>query len=154
MTTTKTSKSSSLASIVIVVFLISIILGVLGCSRQRASFKDTEKNCHSADIRNVVLPLFSKYKYPSEENGTGNVMPFSEVPKEIKSLPVFSTLPAEERLVMTAWAGTNGNALMFVAGSGFGHWGLLVCKDPKDRQFDNMPAFSYWENGIYFYDGD
>jgi hypothetical protein len=62
--------------------------------------------------------------------------------------------PKGEVVIMTVWVGANRDALLFVTGSGFGHWGLLVCKDPKDRQFGKKSAYSYWQDGIYFYHGN
>ena len=124
-----------------------------GChSRQDTLFKATKEHASSDEIRKAALPLFSKYHYNSI-NQNDMVVPFKEIPKEIKSLPVFSKIPQNNLFILTAWAGTNDSALLFVAGSGFGHWGIAVCKDENDREFDKSPSYTYWKNGVYFYDG-
>jgi hypothetical protein len=54
---------------------------------------------------------------------------------------------------VTVWADTNSNALLFVAGSGFGHWGIAVCRNDNGREFDKAPSYTYWMKGIHFYNG-
>ena len=123
-----------------------------GChSRQDALFEATKERASADDIRTAALPLFSKYHYSSDNQGM--VVPFNEIPESIKSLPVFSTIPKNNLFILTAWTGANDTALLFVAGSGFGHWGIAVCKNKNDRQFDKSPSYTYWKKGIYFYNG-
>jgi hypothetical protein len=130
----------------------SMALILLGCdSPHQKSFKATKEYAHAEDIRKVVLPLFSKYHY---EALSQEAIPEKEIPEKIRSLPVFTTLPKDERFFLTAWGGTNNDALIIVVGGGFGHWGMVVCKDENDREFDKDSDYEYWEKGIYFYSGN
>jgi hypothetical protein len=80
-------------------------------------------------------------------------VPFEEIPAEIKLLPLFSQIPQNQLYIVTVWADTNSNALLFVAGSGFGHWGIAVCRNDNGREFDKAPSYTYWMKGIHFYNG-
>ena len=112
----------------------------------------TKEHASADIIRKAALPLFAKHHYnPLSQDDT--VVPFKEIPEEIKSLPVFSKIPQNNLFILTAWAGANHDALLFVAGSGFGHWGIAVCKNENDRQFDKTPSYTYWKKGVYFYNG-
>ena len=83
--------------------------------------KDIPKKYNSDDIRKAVLPLVVEYKKHPLLGG-GDVILDSDIPKEIKSLPLFS----DAHWFDTCWAGTNEEGLMFLTGGGDTHWGIIV----------------------------
>jgi hypothetical protein len=133
-----------------VVFSFSAIAIALNSCSQRVDnlARLTMNQCDPAVIRHAAMPLLSGYKYTN--NLAGFVVPFDKVPKTIKSMPIFSKDPD---LIITWWVATNDDALAFVNGSGFGHWGIVVCQNENSREFDGWAGYTYWTNGIYFYNG-
>ena len=139
---------------IILIFWIVIIVSFVGCGHSKEGLrfqemcKDIPKNFNSADIRKAVSPLFSKYKFPHYLDG--GVVPVDEIPNEIKSLPFFS---GDTNWIETGWVGTDGRGLIFVTGSGFGHWGIIVAKDEADPRINVGSGYGTtpWTNGIYFY---
>jgi hypothetical protein len=132
---------------------LAIIVFVVGCGHSEEGLrfhemcKDIPKKYNSDDIRKAVLPLFVEYKkHPSLAGGSGILD--SDVPKEIRSLPLFSDAP----WIDTSWIGETNEGLMFVTGSGFGHWGVIVYQN-KNQRDGNGPSYETvpWTNGIYFY---
>ena len=133
---------------------LAIVFFIIGCGPSETQRKILEwnkeitKKNNSADIRKVVLPLFAKYKYPYDSGG--QVVPIDEIPNVIKSLPFYS---GDTNWIETWWAGTDDRGLMFVTGSGDGHWGIIVCRNESDpgigvgSRYGTIP----WTNGIYFY---
>jgi|SRR5579859_1639887 len=140
--------------IINVVCLTLIVLMAVSCvSRQEKFIHATRQSANADSIRKAVAPLFDKYHYDDHSQHDTDV-PLKAIPEEIKSLPLFTFLPKGEAFVLASWEGTNSNALLFYSGSGFGHWGMAVCKDENDRQLDNTHGYTYWKMGIYFYDGE
>jgi|ERR1035441_2377645 hypothetical protein len=104
------------------------------------TFGDTKKRSQSTAVRQAALPLFSL----ADTNFTK-----SSLPKEITSLPLF----AEDTEDIQCWHVTT-NALIFMTGAGFKHWGLLVCK-ATPRPEDIKAAGDYrelWGDGIFFFE--
>jgi hypothetical protein len=137
-----------------VVFLALIALMSVSCdTRQEKFINATRQSANAELIRKAVVPLFNRYHY--EDNIQHDTdFPTKAIPEEIKSLPLFTFLPRDEVFILASWESTNGDALLFYSGSGFGHWGIAVCKDENDRQLDNTHGYTYWKSGIYFYDGN
>ena len=135
------------------IYLSVIALMFVSCGSSQGKFmKRTKQNANADSIRKAVAPLFLKYRYDGNSQSASDV-PISAIPEQISSLPLFTFLPKGEAPVLASWVSTNGNALLFYIGSGFGHWGIAVCKDENSHELDNTPSYSYWTNGIYFYDG-
>jgi hypothetical protein len=64
-----------------------------GCHSSRDTlFKATKEHASVDNIRKAIFPLFSKYHYSPLSQGD-MVVPFKEIPYEIRSLPLFSTIP-------------------------------------------------------------
>jgi len=98
---------------------------------------------HKADdIRAAVLPMFSED--PASTN---------PLPRALVSLPIFSDDPTN---IVTGYPLGNTNILAFTIGSGFGHWGIVVCRYEKDAEQLLQDAreksrLTPWADGIYFY---
>jgi hypothetical protein len=129
---------------VAVVCLVSMWISVVGCgpSAETLAFQTaiakTKANYRSADVRSVALSLYGRTDIP--ENA---------IPKTITSLPVFrSAAPADISGIVL-----NTNAIMFYTGSGFGHWGIVLCKNPLDETVPKSygKKVTPWDQGIYFY---
>jgi hypothetical protein len=146
--------SGFLSQGIMLVLCLAIIVFVVGCGHSDTQLKilemckETTQKYNPADIRKSVLPLFVKYKHPYE-NG-GQVVPIDEIPNVIKSLPFYS---GDTNWIETSWVGTDGQGLMFVTGSGDGHWGIIVCKNESDLRIGVGSRYGTtpWTNGIYFY---
>jgi hypothetical protein len=65
-------------------------------------------------VKQAAMPLFSL---------AGTNLTSKSLPKEITSLPVFADNPEG----VDCWHVTT-NSLIFSAGGGFGHWGLIICQ--------------------------
>jgi len=96
----------------------------------------------AADIKAAVLPMFSEVLTST-----------NPLPKAITALPIFSDEP---KGIVTGNPLGNTNTLSFSIGSGFGHWGIVVCRYEKDQQqLTNdawfKPRLKLWEDGVYFY---
>ena len=82
------------------------------------------REVHDAgEVRNSVLPLFSRYR-------TSEAIPETDIPPEITSLPLFANRPTP---VEVLWTGSSSNGLMFVTGGGFGHCGVVVTRSVDDQ---------------------
>jgi hypothetical protein len=127
-----------------------MVISLNSCSRPRGNLtQQTMDECNPAAVRQAAIPLLSKYK--NTNNLAGFVVPFDQIPMAIKSMPIFSNAP---NLIITWWVTTNNDSLAFVNGSGFGHWGVVVCQNENSREFDGWTGYTYWTNGIYFYNGN
>jgi len=104
---------------------------------------ETKSQSSAAEIRAAALPLFSY--------GSSNAIPISALPREITSLPIFAPEGASDMYVGRVRG--DSNALMFITGSGFGHWGMVVCQTEDDRKVraDFGKRLIPWEHGVYFY---
>lgn len=127
---------------------VSIMIALCGCQRQDKLINETASHYKPSDVRKLVTPLFSKYSYPGL---AGSIVSDSDISRGIRSLPIFSESPD---FIETTWVTTNSDGLAFLNGSGFGHWGIVVCQNDKSREFDGWPGYRYWGDGIYFYNGN
>ena len=104
--------------------------------------EDTKRQHKAADIKAAVLPIFSQ--------GLSSTNP---LPVQLKSLPIFCDNPTN---VVAGYPLGNTNILDFSIGSGFGQWGIVVCRYEQDeQQLTNdiwyKPRLTPWEHGVYFY---
>jgi hypothetical protein len=111
----------------------------------RHMIKDTEKSVRSSDVRAAVTPLFSKYRGFDYTN----CIPANELPAVIKSLPLF----AHRENIIAFSMQANPNVLVFMTGSGYGHWGIAVCEDQNGTEPNLIERKGYrlWGNGVYFF---
>jgi hypothetical protein len=126
-----------------IIFAGAVLILISGCSKPRdfdQIFDSTKKQVQSAVVRQAALPLFSL----ADTNLTSN-----SLPKEITSLPLFAAAPRD----IQCWHLTT-NALIFMTGGGFGHWGLVVCQgDPRPEDTKALHAFvTPWSDGILFFE--
>ena len=103
---------------------------------------DTKKQHSATDVRAAVLPLFSA------DRASTNALP-----KELTSLPIFSDDP---KGIVDSYPLGNTNVLSFVIGSGFGHWGIVVCRSEREQKQPTgddwfKPRLTPWAEGVYFY---
>jgi hypothetical protein len=98
---------------------------------------DTMRQYKAANVESAAAPLFSQSDI---HRGT--------LPKEITSLPVF----AGESENIDSWHITT-NALMFCAGGGFGHWGIVVCQAGHAGEATNSlhAIVIPWETNVFFW---
>ena len=112
-----------------------LILNVVGCHVMHnndpltqfvrhisQTMEDTKKQNKAADVQSVTIPFFLAYQR-TFTNGTDEFeryVDFNKPPKEITSLPIFGEDPSNVQV----WTTSNSNELLFVIGSGFGHWGI------------------------------
>jgi len=130
--------------------LIGIFVVGCGPSSEELKFEDsiakTKKEFRLLDVSTAVMPLYAKYNHFDSDK---DEIPTNEIPKIIFSLPVFQGAPPE---YIRAFA-LHTNELMFMTGSGFGHWGVIVCNDATNN--DLAKAYgnrvTLWGDGVYFY---
>jgi hypothetical protein len=110
---------------------------------------ETRERCRASEVRSAVLPLFST-------NLTNEVSSYSTsrgIPREIAELPLFAAEGSE----IVVWAvGNTWNeprGLAFVTGSGFGHWGIVVCPFENGEQVTKSLHGKVipWEAGVFFF---
>lgn len=134
-----------------------LIVSLSGCDQpQDKLIKETLSKSDPAQVRAAVLPLFTKYQnIDADTNGSGQLIPESDIPNALKSLPIFDSLSINDpQYIINSWANDSRTALIFATGGGFGHWGIVVCHDENDREFDNISRDKYWKDGIYIYEGE
>ena len=97
----------------------------------------TKQQAQPATVRQAALPLFSLTEIKS-----------SGLPKEIVSLPLFD---GDWQDMECSHLTTN--ALMVMTGGGFGHWGLIICKDkPQTDDTNGLHAIvTPWSDGVFFW---
>jgi hypothetical protein len=105
-------------------------------------FDKTRKDVRAADVRASVMPLFNKYG----RRARLTEIPCAEVPKPVYSLPLFLSGSADD---IEAYV-CDKDELMFMTGSGFGHWGILVCKDEMSEPVKDV-RYKTWGDGIFFF---
>jgi hypothetical protein len=95
----------------------------------------------AADIRAAALPLLARKD--------GN----AEIPKLISALPLFALNGSEISVGIVGDERDGGPAIDFTTGSGFGHWGIIVCQSKEsDRAARRLNGKIFpWEDGVYFY---
>src|SRR3990172_9210888 len=148
------AKRFSAGSSAMMFFIFVVPLLVLGCGcgpspgwkHFNQKIELTKRQHAASEVRTAVLPLFAMYSY-----GDNRAFPRSELPKELTSLPLFA--PEGARGMDVGWVMEDPNSLMFTVGSGFGHWGIVVCRDPDDRKVHEVLGghLVQWGEGIYFY---
>ncbi len=99
--------------------------------------ESTKKQHRAADVRAAALPLLA----------LGDIH-YGALPTEITSLPIF----ALSRENIDSWHITT-NALIFTTGSGFGHWGIVVCRAGSEREATNSlhAVVIPWDDGVFFW---
>ena len=111
----------------------------------RRGVDKTKKECQPGDVRASVMPLFEKYGHAKE----GTAIPASEIPETLYSLPIFLNAKAKEIDGFVS----HKDELTFMVGSGFGHWGIVVCRDETTRVLKGVEVHraTPWADGIFFY---
>jgi phosphatidylethanolamine-binding protein (PEBP) family uncharacterized protein len=130
-------------------FVTTVLVVLCGCGQSAAErefqqmIEQTKQRYKASDIKTAVTPLFSKY----QQNGK---ISFSDLPKEITSLPLFVEDPKDIQIWTTR---SESDALVFATGGGFGHWGIVVCRLEKDRKVEETMGYrlTSWESGVYFF---
>jgi hypothetical protein len=131
--------------------IVSVLIFGSGCnetSEMKAyelKVKMTKVEVKSSEVASAVHSLLTNYK-------AGGDIPDSKLPPLITRLPVFSYGTND---VTAIWNGECTNALMFVTGGGFGHWGVVVCptNDPQRQRMVSRYGrkLEAWGDGVYFY---
>jgi hypothetical protein len=110
---------------------------------------ETRERYRASEVRSAVLPLFSSY----QTNGLFPSSVSNRIPRQIAELPLFAAKGSQNAV----WAvgNTHGEpqGLAFVTGSGFGHWGIVVC--PFENGGQAMKSLHGkvipWGDGVYFF---
>ena len=131
-----------------VISLVILIINVLGCGPSpeekaiRERIERTKREHSATEIKTRVLPLFAHY--------IDKDIPLKEVPTIIKSLPIFEEGPQE---IEASFSDDRKSGILFIVGSGFGHWGILICKNEIDQSIKERfgRRLIPWEKGVYFY---
>ena len=134
-----------------VAFGMVLLVMIEGCKPSSAENEFNQRVAQSkvqhtaVEIRGATIPLFNKFVYGDNQPILNN-----ELPKEITTLPLF---PEGPESVSAYWLVSDSNALMFVAGGGFGHWGIVVSRVDGDRQVVKLLGYRVtpWTNGVFFY---
>jgi hypothetical protein len=107
-----------------------------------AMMEASKRQYSSSEVRTAVLPLFSTYY--------DRTIPNNQLPKEITSLALFAEDP---KYILSGPLGTNSDALIFMTGSGFGHWGIVIFRFEDDQRITewHRKRLIPWTNGIFFY---
>lgn len=80
-------------------------------------------------------------------------MPLQVLPKEITALPVFPDGPREIYAFFVGGDQAEEMALVVWNGSGFGHWGIVICPSDKGKKaLESLKGTLVpWGDGVYFY---
>jgi len=100
------------------------------------------KDRHKASaIKAAVIPLLASTA-PTN----------APVPAEVRALPLF-TQPGSTIDTWSVGDSDGNRGLAFVTGSGFGHWGVVVCpfKDGERAASTLHGTITPWEDGVYFW---
>jgi hypothetical protein len=132
------------------VILVASVLLWSGCQKTAwdrkydAMVAATKRQAGASAVRQSVIPLFEKY------GATNSVdIPSTEVPSILSSLPIFAE---DSTNISVNWIG-GSEALMFHIGSGFGHWGIIVCRRGTNSISDKwmVERITPWGDGVFFY---
>jgi hypothetical protein len=130
--------------------LLAILLAGCGPGRDKSEFcglvEATTNKCRASDIRQAALGMLEI----TNDLGAGH--PDEQIPGEIVSLPIFPDARQIEVNIQRAPNPTN-DFLFFYTGGGFGHRGLLVCRDPHNTlAWKSLHAYVIpWDLGVYFF---
>jgi hypothetical protein len=137
-----------------IIYLSALIIALSGCGPSDADNKfidqveQTKQQSKIYEIKAATIPFALKH-HPRE------IIPSKEVPGQISALPILSEAAGEVEAIFLTEDKTGTNAVMFEIGSGFGHWGIIVC--PSDNE-DCRKARSGlagtvipWQEGVYFW---
>ena len=146
----KASLNVFLRALTVLLCLTLIITVGCGPTEHELDFEKSMATCKKdfqvSDIRLAVLPLFEKYNFDGPDQG--EILP-RDIPKIILSLPVFQGASAK---YIRAFA-VETNALLFMVGTGFGHQGIIICRDNNAKGVSSVDASRtiLWNHGVFFY---
>jgi hypothetical protein len=106
----------------------------------------TREKYTASQIRDAVLPLFTT-------NAANSVITSNGVPRQITDLPLFSGEGTHIAIWTVGDLHGERRGLAFVTGSGFGHWGIVVCPfaDAQETARTLHGRVVPWENGVFFF---
>jgi len=124
------------------------VILISGCGKSQAErdfllMVDRTKQEYKAEqIKIAVMPLFSK-------NANAKIA----VPKEIAALPLFAQAGSEIDVGGVGMENGHVEGLAFTTGSGFGHWGIVICpsRDGEKIAHTLNGKIIPWEDGVYFF---
>lgn len=129
-----------------------VLLGltaIAGCGpnsdglRIRAGINATQRQVRVADVRAAASGLFDEHMHPNQ------TIPTDQIPMAIASLPVFLGAPRTD----IDGSVCDQGELFFMTGSGFGHWGILICRDKTVDMPKQFPKgkLTWWGDGVFFF---
>lgn len=124
-----------------------------GCGPSEADLDFTKKADQTMQTRNPQEIKAAAIAYFLSASNL-NVDMHKNIPKEITSLPFFSddtNSIVADRFSLDREGSTN--ALWFWEGSGFGHWGILICTNGE--HLDKLKLIQGkvlpWKDGVFFW---
>ena len=131
-----------------------LLFASLGCdldgsvSRFRSNVLKTEQHFSALSVKSAAAPLFMKFPKSAGTDAITEISP-NQVPLSISTLPIFDGISREDITVLAI--GTN--ELLFMVGSGFGHWGLIVFDKPSNLKPPEAAGCDVisWTNDIFFF---
>jgi hypothetical protein len=109
----------------------------------------TREGYSASKIRAAALPLIVN----SQTNAPSHHSTSSRIPREIAELPMFAAEGSEIAVWAVGNTGDKPRGLAFVTGSGFGHWGIVVCAFENGEQAAKSlhGKVILWGDGVFFY---
>lgn len=123
---------------------------VLGCGQSPAvkqfqqQIAQTRQQCKAAEVRRAVFLLQARWDDPNR-----GFVPVDQWPKEIRDIALFQD-DVGDLHPMIFPSSSGKDALGLVAGSGFGHWGIIVCSDTNSVPKTEGTVVP-WEVGVFFW---
>jgi len=107
---------------------------------------ETKANFSASRVRDAVLPLLST-------NPTNRTDKSNQVPRQVAELPFFVQQTNDVAVWAVGSPSGERRGLAFVTGSGFGHWGIVVC--PFENGTETARTLHGkvipWEDGVFFF---
>ena len=107
---------------------------------------ETRAKYAASQVRDAVLPLLST-------NAINPADKTNQLPRRITELPFFVQQPNDVAVWAVGSPGGERRGLAFVTGSGFGHWGIVVCPFENGTEAANTLHGKVipWEDGVFFF---
>lgn len=107
---------------------------------------ETKAKYTASQVRDAVMPLLST-------NASNRPDKTNQLPRQVAELPFFVQQPNDIAVWAVGSPGGERRGLAFVTGSGFGHWGIVVCPFENGTEAANTLHGKVipWGDGVFFF---